>query len=159
MQLALSYKAEFQFSITTLRRESNKLLFSNLSFTGMIKLQIIAYETRSLVNRVMMLMLLPQLEISPRTELTMLMSSSGPSLSGVIREYQRFVTHSVTRCLVNCSNAASTGGEFTLLLQLEFPFFWVSEGLLNSILFCFGKWATGITICGCCALSTEIIVK
>jgi hypothetical protein len=90
-----------------------------------------------LVSRLIRLTFLARTEISPRTVLTMAMSSSGPSLSGVTREYHRSVTHSVTRCLENCSNAASTGGELTLLLQLEFPSFWVRKTFFNSVLLVF----------------------
>lgn len=94
-----------------------------LNFALFHVLHVTDQTFHNLVSRAIRLTFLARTDISPRTLLTILMSSSGPSLSGVTREYHRSVTHSVTRCLVNCSIAASTGGEFTLLFQSDFPSF------------------------------------
>lgn len=76
-------------------------------------------RTTNLVRRSIRLISLRRSEISPITPFMMLTNSSGPSQSGVIREYQRLVTHSDTMCLVNWSIAVSTTGEFTLIFQHE----------------------------------------
>lgn len=75
---------------------------------------------KNLVRRSIKFTFLARSENSARTSFIMHTSSSGPSLSGVIREYHKSVTHSDTICLVNWSIASSTTGESTFFLQSDF---------------------------------------